>query len=78
MRSNFSTDCESERAADAWHALGMALVRLGERPAACIAFRNALRLDARRTQSQRALGNLLFDCGQFDLALRCFEKAEGR
>ena len=64
--------------AEAWHALGAALVRLGDRTAACAAFRNALRLDERRAHSQRALGNLLFDCGQLDHALRCFERVEGR
>jgi Flp pilus assembly protein TadD len=64
--------------ADAWHALGDALIRLGDRPAACTAFRNAVQLDARRAHSQRALGNLLFDSGQLDHALRCFASVEGR
>ena len=64
--------------ADAWHALGTALIRLGDRPAACAALRNAVRLEGGRTHSQRALGNLLFDCGQLDHALRCFELAERR
>lgn len=63
---------------DAWHALGDALVKLGNRPAACAAFRNAVLLDGHREHSLRALGNLLFDCGQLDLALRCFERVGGR
>jgi cytochrome c-type biogenesis protein CcmH/NrfG len=64
--------------ADAWHALGDTLVRLGERAAAIIAFRNALRLDDRRVHSRLALGNLLFDSGQCELALCCFDFAAGR
>jgi cytochrome c-type biogenesis protein CcmH/NrfG len=64
--------------ADAWHALGDALIRLGDRTAACAAFRNAVQIDGRRVHSQRALGNLLFDCGQLDQALRCFESVDGR
>jgi cytochrome c-type biogenesis protein CcmH/NrfG len=64
------------RDADAWHALGSALLVLGHRAGACVAFSHALELDDTRTQSQRALGNLLFDSGQFDSALRCFAKVE--
>lgn len=62
--------------ADAWHALGAALICLGDRAAAMAAFRNALRLDANRLASQLALGNLLFDAGQCERALRCFGYAE--
>jgi cytochrome c-type biogenesis protein CcmH/NrfG len=62
--------------AHAWHALGSALVRLGDPSGACSAFRNALRLDHTRIHSQRALGNLLFDSGQFDRALHCFALCE--
>lgn len=62
--------------AHAWHALGTALLALGDRSGACSAFLNALRLDGSRIHSQRALGNLLFDCGQYDQALRCFEMCE--
>jgi cytochrome c-type biogenesis protein CcmH/NrfG len=63
--------------ADAWHALGAALVELGDRTGALAAFRNALRLDDTRKHSQLALGNLLFDSGQLDQALRCFAVVEG-
>jgi cytochrome c-type biogenesis protein CcmH/NrfG len=62
--------------ANAWHALGAALVELGDRAGALAAFRNALRLDDTRKHSQRALGNLLFDSGQLDQALRCFAVVE--
>jgi cytochrome c-type biogenesis protein CcmH/NrfG len=62
--------------ADAWHALGAALVELGDRAGALVAFRNALRLDDSRKHSQLALGNLLFDSGQLDQALRCFAVVE--
>jgi Flp pilus assembly protein TadD len=64
--------------AEAWHALGAALIRLGDRPAACAAFRNAVQLDRGSARSHRALGNLLFDCGQLDHALRCFEMMDSR
>ena len=65
--------CEDD--ADAWHALGAALNALGDRTRACAAFRNAVAIDATRVHSQVALGNLLFDSGQWDQALRCFESA---
>jgi cytochrome c-type biogenesis protein CcmH/NrfG len=61
--------------AGAWHELGSALMLLGDRAGACAAWRNALRLDGSRAPTQRALGNLLFDCGQLEPALRCFELA---
>ena len=64
--------------ADAWHALGIALAALGDRVAAFIALRNAASLDASRASTQLALGNLLFDSGRFDDALRCFESAVAR
>lgn len=66
----------SSEDAHAWHVLGTSLLALGDRAGACSAFLNALRLDGSRIHSQRALGNLLFDCGQFDRALRCFEMFE--
>ena len=66
----------SSEDAHAWHALGTALVALGDQAGACSAFVNALRLDGSRVHSQRALGNLLFDCGQYDRALRCFAMCE--
>lgn len=62
--------------ADAWHALGAALTSLGDRTAAIVAFRNALRLDHSRVRSKLALGNLLFDVGQCERALSCFGIAE--
>ena len=58
--------------ADAWHALGVVLLQLGERVAATMAFRNASRLDEGRLRSHVALGNLLFDAGQCERALTCF------
>ncbi|HEY6124376.1 MAG TPA: hypothetical protein VIV63_06975 [Steroidobacteraceae bacterium] len=64
------------RDADAWHALGVALVSLGDRVAAFIALRNAALLDGRRANTQLALGNLLFDSGRVDDAVRCFECVE--
>lgn len=68
----------SSEDAHAWHVLGTALLALGDRGAACSAFLNALRLDGSRIHSRRALGNLLFDSGQFDQALRCFAMCEGQ
>lgn len=62
--------------ANAWHALGAALVSLGDRAGALAAFRNALRLDGAHVRSQLALGNLLFDSGQCERALSCFGIAE--
>jgi Flp pilus assembly protein TadD len=59
--------------ANAWHDLGIALARLGDRAGACTALRNALRLDAQRARTLLALGNLLFDSGQFEDALEYFE-----
>jgi tetratricopeptide (TPR) repeat protein len=58
-----------------WHALGSRLVASGDRAGALIAFRMALRLEAGRRDSERALGNLLFDCGRIDQAVGCFERA---
>lgn len=62
--------------ADAWHVLGSALLRLGDRVGAFAAFRNALRLDGTHANAQLALGNLLFDAGQCERALRCFGMLE--
>ena len=61
--------------ADAWHALGMTLAARGDRAGAFSALRNALRLDGARADTHLALGNLLFDTGRLDEALRCFELA---
>ena len=61
--------------ADAWHALGMMLAALGDRAGAFTALRNAMRLDGNRADTHLALGNLLFDTGRCDEALRCFEFA---
>lgn len=60
---------------DAWHALGIALAAMGDRVGAFIALRNAALLDGNRANTQLALGNLFFDTGRFDDALRCFESA---
>jgi cytochrome c-type biogenesis protein CcmH/NrfG len=64
--------------ADAWHGLGAALAALGDRSGAFNAFLNAARLDPCRVQTQVALGNLLFDSGRLDHALRCFDCASRR
>jgi len=64
------------RDVDAWHELGSSLMLLGDRSGACAAWRNALRLDGSRAPTQRALGNLLFDSGQLEPALQCFEQAQ--
>ena len=61
--------------AEAWHMLGMTLAARGDRAGAFSALRNALRLDGSRPDTHHALGNLLFDTGRFDEALRCFEVA---
>jgi Flp pilus assembly protein TadD len=63
------------RDADTWHALGAALVALGERVRACSAFRQAMEIDGGRRPTRIALGNLLFDCGQWERALQLFEGA---
>ena len=61
--------------ADAWHALGVALAARGDRAGALSALRNAVHLDGRRPDTHVALGNLLFDTGRLDEALRCFAVA---
>ena len=60
---------------DGWHALGVALAAIGDRAGAFTALRNAVLLDGSRVNTQVALGNLLFDTGRLDDALRCFESA---
>ena len=60
--------------ADAWHDLGSALAQSGHRAAACAALRHALRIDPWRARTLRDLGNLLFDCGQFEHAMKYFER----
>jgi len=62
--------------ADAWHALGIALAASGDRAGAFTALRNAMLLDDSRANTQLALGNLLFDSGRLDDALRCFESVD--
>lgn len=67
--------------AAAWHRLGLALAELGDRAGALLALRNALLHDAANSPAHRALGRLLFECGQIERALQCFERAaqhEGR
>jgi Flp pilus assembly protein TadD len=61
--------------ATAWYRLGMALAERGHRGRALLAFRNALLHDATRPHVHRALGSLLFDCGQVEHALQCFDHA---
>ena len=61
-----------------WHNLGNTLAFLGDRAGALTALRNALLLDGARTDTQLALGKLLFDCGQLDHALICFARATTR
>ena len=63
---------------EAWHALGIALAATGDRAGAFTALRNAALLDASRANTQLALGNLFFDTGRLDDALRCFESAVAR
>lgn len=60
---------------DEWHTLGIALATIGDRAGAFTALRNAVLLDGSRANTQRALGNLFFDTGRLDDALRCFESA---
>ncbi|MEJ0085602.1 MAG: hypothetical protein WDO72_07970 [Pseudomonadota bacterium] len=60
--------------ATSWHHLGDALAQLGDRASALTALRNALLLDGARTDTQLALGKLLFDCGQLDHALVYFAR----
>lgn len=61
--------------ADAWHDLGVALLALEDRAGACTALRHALRIDSGRAATCLALGELLFDCGQFDAAMELFDRA---
>ena len=61
--------------AETWHALGAALAALGDRAGAFTALRNSALLDETRAQTHLALGELLFDTGRLDDALRCFECA---
>jgi Flp pilus assembly protein TadD len=63
---------------DAWHALGIALAAIGDRVGAFTALRNAALLDGNRASTQLALGNLFFDTGRLDDALRCFEAVTAR
>ena len=60
---------------DEWHALGVALAAIGDRAGAFTALRNAVLLDGSRANTHVALGNLFFDTGRLDEALRCFESA---
>jgi len=63
---------------DAWHALGIALAAIGDRAGAFTALRNAVLLDGNRASTHLALGNLFFDTGRLEDALRCFESASVR
>jgi Flp pilus assembly protein TadD len=67
--------------ATAWYRLGIALAERGDRAGALLALRHALLQDSSRAHVHRALGRLLFDCGQVERALQCFDHAascEGR
>ena len=64
------------RDADAWFELGVALTDLGDRLGALLALRHALSRDDAHVASHLALGRLLFDCGQVEHALQCFERAD--
>lgn len=68
------TTSGNARDAHAWHELGRLLVEAGDRTGACAALRHALRIDPWRARTLRALGNLLFDSGQFEDALEYFER----
>lgn len=61
--------------AQAWYCLGVALTTLGDRTGALVAFRHALLHDGGHAPSHLALGKLLFDCGQVEHALHCFDCA---
>jgi Flp pilus assembly protein TadD len=63
---------------EAWHRLGIALAAAGDRAGAFTALRNAALLDGSRANTQLALGNLFFETGRFDDALRCFESVAAR
>jgi tetratricopeptide (TPR) repeat protein len=60
---------------DAWHALGIALVATGDRVGAFTALRSAMLLDGSRANTRLSLGDLFFEIGRLDDALRCFEAA---
>lgn len=57
-----------------WHELAAALAAIGDRAGACAALRHALLIDPRGARTLRELGNLLFDCGQLEAALECFDR----
>lgn len=59
----------------AWYELGIALSTLGNRLGALLALRHALERNDGHVPSHLALGRLLFDCGQVEHALLCFERA---
>ncbi len=59
----------------AWYELGVALSTLGDRLGALLALRYALERNEEHAPSHLALGRLLFDCGQVEHALLCFERA---
>ena len=60
---------------NAWFELGVALSILGDRLGALLALRHALSRNEGHVPSHLALGRLLFDCGQVEHALLCFERA---
>ncbi len=60
--------------ADTWCGLGTTLAQLGDRAGALMALRNSLRHDADHIPAHLALGRLLFDSGQLEPALTCFER----
>jgi Flp pilus assembly protein TadD len=63
------------RDASAWCRLGITLEELGDRAGALLALRNALLHEPAHPPAHRALGRLLFECGQIEHALQCFERA---
>ena len=60
--------------APAWYHAGRVLAEVGDPACACAALRHAVMLDGSHAPSLRALGNLMFDCGRFELALEYFDR----
>jgi tetratricopeptide (TPR) repeat protein len=58
----------------AWYQVGRFFRQVGDPACACAALRQALMLDSGHGPSLLALGNLMFDCGRFDLALEYFDR----
>ena len=60
--------------APAWYHVGRVFTQVGDPACACAALRHALTLDSAHAPSLLALGNLMFDCGRFELALEYFDR----